>query len=204
MVQLLDTTVIDMASGIPSLGILLGSRVSSNVFEALNAYGHKSFFGAEFDTMRHELYNQTVRPLDQMDSDLSRTVNYLLNPDKIRSLTSIEDFMSIPPSMELAIALFAPVRQGIMEGRMEGFFYLPESLPKDDMYGRLIDNFSCVDVEEASDEDGRYSITGTMYCDDLDFSSDELRAIEETRDYILNKILRDTDRDPTSIGDMRG
>ncbi len=68
----------------------------------------------------------------------------------------------------------------------------------------MIDNFTCDDVLAASDEQGYYDISATMYSDDPDLSADELHAIWKTRNYILERILADTDRDPTAIDLSRG
>lgn len=204
MARFHDTVTIATGHSMPSLGTLIGSRVSNEVFESINSHNHASFFGGEFDHMREEFFNRYVRPMEQLNLDISRTVNALLNPDHFRILESVEDFRSIPPCMEMAITLFEPVRQGIVEGRMEGFGYDPLTLPDEDIYGRIIDNFSCDDVLTASDEDGRYDISATMYSDDPDLSPDELYAILKTRNYILDRILAETDRDPTAIDLSRG
>ena len=80
----------------------------------------------------------------------------------------------------------------------------PTTLPEEDVYGRLIDNFTCNDVAVASDNEGYYEIHGTLCSDDPDLTDDEIYAITKTRDYILNKILPDTDRDPCAIDLPRG
>jgi hypothetical protein len=199
-----DTVTIESSHAMPSLGMLIGSRVSSDVFDAINGNGHASFFGDEFDHMNKNFFNQYVRPMDQLNVDLSRTVNALMNPDRFRILSSIEDFKSVPACMEMAILTFAPVRQGVLEGRMEGFGYDPSTLPPEDDYGRLIDNFTCEDVAAASDENGYYPISGSLFSDDPDLSDDDLLSIRVTREYILNRVLAETDRDPTAIELPRG
>jgi hypothetical protein len=141
--------------------------------------------------------------MDQISFDISRTVNAVLNPDRIRILDTIEDFKTIPLSMEMPILLYEPVLKAAREGRVSGFGYDPEWLPED-VYGRLIDNFTCEDVLAASDENGYYPISGTMYSDDIDLTDDELYAINTTRDFIRDKILKKTDLDPTDISTSRG
>lgn len=203
MARIHDTITIQEGQ-MPSLGSLIGSRVSSEVFDSINDRGHSSFFGEEFSHMETEFFNRYVKPMDRVSLDLSRTVNALLNPDQFRILSSIEDFQSIPPCMELAIAFFPPVRKLMEEGRVSGFGFAPNSLQEDDVYGRLIDNFTCNDVEAASDEDGYYDIQAVQISDDPEYSDDELYAIRRTREYILDKLLADTDRDPTDIDVCRG
>lgn len=204
MARIHDTISISSGSQNISLGMLLGSRVSGEVFDSINSTGHSSFFDNEFAHMRNEFLNRYVRPMDALSNDLTRTVNMVMNPDRIRILDTVEDFRSIPPSMELAILMFEPVLQGFKEGRIEGFGYDINTLPEEDIHGRYIDNFTCEDVAEASDDDGYYDIKATFYSDDIDLSEDEVYAIRKTRDYIRNKLLPKTDRDPTNIDMMRG
>ena len=104
----------------------------------------------------------------------------------------------------MAILMYEPVRMAFQEGRVEGFGYNPESLPEEDVYGRMIENFTCRDVAAASDEEGYYPISATLYSDDPDLTDDELFAIRSTRRFIRDKILKGTDRDPTAIDLPRG
>lgn len=203
MIVIHDTVSISSAHQPPSLGALSGSRVSNEVFESINSGAHRSFFGDDFRHMSQEFFQRYVAPMDQISFDISRTVNAVLNPDRIRILNTMDDFKSIPLSMEIPILLFEPVRKAALEGRVSGFGYDPEWLPED-MYGRLIDNFTCEDVLTAKDEDGYYPIQATMFSDDEVLSDDKLYAISETRDYIRNHILKKTDRDPTDIDVCRG
>ena len=204
MARIHETISISSGAQHASLGSLIGSRVSSNVFESINRTGFTSFFDKEFDHMRESFFERHVKPMDAINLELSKTVNLILNPDKFRILNTMEDFQSIPPCMELPILMFEPIRQGVLEGRLSGFGYDPMSLPEEDDYGRLIDNFTCEDVEEASDDDGVFKLTGTIYSDDPDLSDEELYAIRKTREYIRHVILDTTDRDPTDIFVSRG
>lgn len=204
MARILDTVTVSSSGVMPSLGDLIGSRVSSEVFDRINSQGHVSFFGEEFDHMRQDFINRHVRPLDTLNLEISRTVNLVMNPDTFRILDTIQDFRSIPSCMEIPILLYEPVRKLAEEGRVEGFGWDITSLPEEDAFGRLINNFTCEDVREASDADGYYDIEGTMYDDDPDLTDDELYSIRKTREYILNKVLNETDRDPTAIDLSRG
>lgn len=204
MARIHETISISSGSQHPSLGALIGSRVSGDVFESINRTGFTSFFGNEFDHMRETFFERHVRPMDAINLELSKTVNLILNPDKFRILDTLESFQSIPPCMELPILMFEPIRQGIMEGRLSGFGYDPTSLPDEDDYGRLIDNFTCEDVADASDDDGVFKLSGTIYSDDPDLSDEDLYAIRKTREYIKRVILDKTDRDPTDIFVSRG
>lgn len=204
MARIHETISVSSGAQLPSLGTLIGSRVSSEVFDSINRTGFTSFFGDEFNHMRQEFFERHVKPMDALNVELSRTVNLILNPDKFRILETMEDFQSIPPCMELAILMYEPVLQGVREGRLDGFGYDVNSLPDEDVFGRLIENFTCEDVAAASDAEGYYKVSGTLYSDDPDLSDDDLFAIQRTRDYIRRVILDKTDRDPTDIFVSRG
>lgn len=204
MARIHDHVIIESGNALPSLGALIGSRVSSEVFGNINAHSHKSFFGSDFDQRRQEFFDRHVRRMDDISIDIARTVNLVVNPDQFRILNSFEDFQAIPPCMQLPIIMFEPVRRAFLEGRIEGFGFDPENLPKEDVYGRLIDNFTCEDVLAAMDENGEYEVTGVMSTDDPEVSSDELYAIRKTREYIKRHILDGSNRDPTAIRLNRG
>lgn len=199
MARIHDPIVVSQGSPFPTLGAFIGTHVNDDVFDSINRSGHKNFFGSELDLLRNDFFNKYVAPANRMAIELSKTVNALINPDRIRILESIEDFRSIPMSMEMPILLFPPIRQAVEEGRMWGFGYDPSTLPTEDVYGRLIDNFSCDNVELAMDDKGYYPIEATFWSDDPELSDDELTAIERTREYIMKNILSKTKRDPTDI-----
>lgn len=204
MAVIYDPIIVDQAYAMPSLGSLLGTHIGFDVFDKMNVQGFKSFFGSDFDDMRARYIREEVLPADQLSVNISGMVATVMNHDVIRPLLSIEDFQAIPPVMEMAICLFDPVRKGILEGRMEGFGYDPDSLPEEDYFGRMIDNFSCDDVLAACDNEGYFDLEGTMLSTDPDLSDDQLWAIRKTRQYIQNHILDKTDRDPTAIDLPRG
>lgn len=188
----------------PSLGDLLGTGTSSDIFDRVDNSGYSSFFGSEFTHMGQRFYDRHVRPLEELSFEIGRTVNMLVNPDRYRTLASIEDFRSIPTCMELPIVMFAPLRQALVEGRIEGFGYNPDSLPEEDVFGRMISNFACDDVAAASDENGEYEISAIFDSEDPDLSDDDLYHIRLTREYIKESIWKNTDRDPTAIDIPRG
>jgi len=174
MARIHDTITIGSGNAMPSLGVLTGSRVSNEVFNSINNGGHRSFFGEDFGHLRQEFFSRYVAPMDQLGLDISRTVNAIMNPDNIRILSTIDDFKTIPLRMEIPILMYEPVLKAVREGRMEGFGWDSDWLPTEDVYGRLIENFTCHDVLRDSDEDGWYDISGTSYTDDPDLTDDEL------------------------------
>lgn len=199
-----DTVQVSAGSQMPSLCALIGTNTSIDVFDAVNRNGFGAVFGSDFDHLRRDFFETRIRPMEELNLEINRTVNLIMNPDRFRVLDSMDDFRSVPSCMEMAILTFDPVRQGVLQGRMEGFGYDPETLPPEDDFGRLIDNFTCEDVAGASDDNGYYDIAATLYSDDPLLSDDDLYAIRKTRDYIRRVILETTDRDPTAIDLPRG
>lgn len=202
MARIHDITITS-AGRMPTLGALLGTRIT-DVFDSINAQGYSSFFGAEFDNINQNFFNRHLAPMDRIGHEISNTVNMLLNPDRIRELTALEDFLSIPPCMEMSILMYEPVHRAFLEGRVDGWGYDPDSLPDEDIHGRILNNFYCEDVAAASDDDGYYDIQATIRSDDPDLSDDEILAIRRTREFIRERIMDGSDRDPTAIELTRG
>jgi hypothetical protein len=204
MAVISELITIPAGMAMPSLGVLIGSRVSHGVFDQIQETGHSSFFGSEFDTLTRDFFQRHVEPLERVRVELQDTMAAIMNPDYFRILQSFDAFRSVPLCMELPILMFGPVKQAFLEGRLEGYGYNPESLPEEDVFGRMIDNSRCEDVEAASDANGYYTVTARVESDDPELSDDDLWAIERTRDFILSRILNETDRDPTAIDQTRG
>ena len=204
MAILNDVIRLDGQRGFPDLGSLLGTSVSSEVFERINSNPHQSFFGDELLAMRQDFYNTHVTPAQQLEHEMARTFQQIGQTDHIRALTTIEDFRTIPRSMEMVILLHEPVRRLFEQGRIEGFGYDPRQLPEEDIYGRLLNNFHVENVASVADDDGVFELKATFRSDDPFFDLDELDAMRETRNYVMDKILAETSRDPTDIDSMRG
>lgn len=204
MARILDTITIDAMGGLPTLGTLMGTGVSREVFEDINATSHRSFFGSDFDNLTSDFFHRHSATLESVSREIAKTVNQVMNPDQFRILSSIEDFHAIPPCMEIPILLFEPVRKLHREGRVEGFGYIPDSLPEDNPFQRAVDNMNVDDLASVIDEDGGFELSGTYYSDDPDLDDDQVYAIRKTYDYIRDRLLVDTDRDPTEISLGRG
>ena len=53
---------------------------------------------------------------------------------------------------------------------------------------RMMNNFSCDNVAEASDAKGYYPISATLYSDDPEMSDDALYVLRQSRDFIRDRI----------------
>ena len=199
-----DDIMISSSSLPPSLSMLIGSSVSMDVFEAVDNRGFASMFGNDFNNVRMDFFQKHVEPVSRLNLELARTVNMIINPDHFRPLVSFDDYLSIPPCMELPILLFEPVRRAFEQGRIEGFGYDPDRLPEEDYFGRIASNLSCDDVLAASDADGYFELTAQYYSDDPELDDDDINAIIKTRRFIEREIFENTKLDPTAILLPRG
>jgi len=202
MAKFSDPIVVRGARNV-TLGSLLGTRISRSTYDEINRDGHKTFFGGRFNDLERDFEDRFVRPMDAAAITLDRVVNRLVNPDRWRPLLDIEDFRSIPPSMELMIVSYAPMRELLCEGRIDGFGYDPDSLPDEDLHGRLIDNYRCKNVLEAMDEHGNYTVSAFHKSTDPELSADDLHATWETR-RTIDRLLGQTNRDLTDVDTLRG
>lgn len=186
-----------------TLGSIIGTRVSRSTFDDAERDGHRVFFGGRFDDIESSFEDRFIRPLDLAARDLERVANRLVNPDKWRHLETIEDFMSIPPCMELMIVQTPSVRDALREGRVDGFGYDPDTLPDDDYYGRMADNYRCDNVRKRMDEHGRYQVSARHKSTDADMDADTKHLVWKTR-RAIDRIMSTTERDPTDITTLRG
>ena len=202
MAKFSDPIVVRGAKNI-TLGSILGTRVSRSTYDDIERDGHSTFFGGRFDELERDFEDRFVRPMDAAAITLERVVNRLVNPDRWRALTTIDDFRSIPPSMELMLVTYGPMRELLREGRIDGFGYDPDTLPDEDLYGRLVDNYRCENVLEAMDDEGRYTVTGHHRSTDPELSADDRRATWLTR-RAIDRLMSETNRDLTDIDTLRG
>lgn len=186
-----------------SLGSLLGTRVSRSTFDDIERDGHRMHFGGRFDELERDFEERFIKPIDTVELTLDRIVNRLINPDRWRSLLDVDDFRSIPPSMELMIVSYAPMRELLQEGRIDGFGYDPDTMDDEDLHGRLVSNYRCNNVLEAMDDEGRYTVHAKHKSTDPELSADDLHATWETR-RTIDRLLAQTNRDLTNIDSLRG
>lgn len=202
-----------MSAGAVSAGALLGTAGTNALLASINdSLGGSSFFGTVQDTYRviqNSFVENIVRPIQQATATMANVVNILMNPDSIRPIVEQDQLKAIPPCMQEPIIMFPPVRALLEQGRISGFGYNPEYLPKEDVWGRLIENGVCRDVVRSATTDDEGRNEPVVFLDyhwestDPAPSYEELDAVEMTRDFILN-LLENTTIDPTDYPFDRG
>lgn len=194
-------------STFPTLGSLMGTSGSDAIINNINAAsGSTTFFGSMYDryaTIRNKFIENIVVPIKAAEAVLYKTVDAMVNIDRIKPLITMDAFKSITPAMHLPILMYEPVRTLFDQGRVSGFGYDPEFLPEEDVYGRLINNGTTYDALESLDDENMVTLDYTYWSDDPVLTDEELDSIEDTRRFV-DRILADTVYDPTDIDLERG
>lgn len=187
----------------PSMGQIMGTQSLGELYTSIGGETQRVFFNGQFDDLRQNFYQTHVAPVMAAHNEVEQILNRYVVGDTFRPLTDYATLANTPSCMELPILMMPQIRQLYAEGRISGYGWNLDTLPKEDTYGRLLNNFHCDDVAEASDAEGRFTIRGTWYSDDPDLTPDELYSIRLTREYMERHILPHTEFDPTDISQMR-
>lgn len=196
-----------MSLGAVSAGALLGTAGTSALISSINeSLGGSNFFGSERDLNRdisNSFIQGVIRPIQQGIAAMASVVNILMNPDTFRPIVEQEQLRAIPPCMQEPIIMMPAVRSLLEQGRISGFGYEPDHLPKEDVWGRLIENGVCRDVVRSADEHGDVYLDYHWESTDPVASFEEIDSVEMTRDFIT-KLLNTTMIDPTDYPSERG
>lgn len=196
-------TMVQGSSGIPNYGAFLGTTASTELLASINEQAGSTFFGTAFQDTTAAFMRDIIVPMQAAVGQIRQVAEVLLNPDQIRPLICKEDFFAVPPSMQLPILMYAPVRDLFDRGRIEGFGYNTEYLPEVDIYAHILASGRVEDVAEAMDKDGVVRFHWEMHSDDPQLSGEQVRAIRDTREFI-DQMLMNTEYDPTCWPNARG
>lgn len=162
------------------------------------------FFNGRFAEEERQFEERFIKPLDDMANDIMLTRKRMDERlDVWRALETKDDLMATPVCMEEMIAVYEPVRKLAEQGRIRCFGLDVDTLPRNDFYGRITENFSCDDVGAALDEHERYKWKATCFSDDPALSAEQQHMIWKSR-RTIDRILRDTHCDPTDPSVLRG
>lgn len=194
-----------MPGAMPSASALLGTAAGPEILHEINSRTGATFIGTRYDMVDNAFMQNVVMPTRQAMAIGSHTAAVLVNPDTIVALDTIEKFSEVPSSMFLPILTYGPVRRLLARGRVDGWGIDADRLPEEDVYGRLIDNGRIDDLmtHAMTSDDGDITFEYTFCSEDPDLSFDDLDKIEVTRKTI-DRILADTELDPTNITAVRG
>ena len=201
---------ITQLDAVPSTSSLLGARGTNELISSINkSLGATSFFGSENDryAQQHKSFmTNYIEPIRRANAQIFNISNRLVNRDCIRPLTTNKDLSECPPCMMPALLTYEPVYKLLGQGRISGWGYEYDNLRSaKEQYDRLIEkNGVCYyGMDEVADDGDYWSETTIYHGSDPELSIEDRIAIQDTRDFI-EKILKDTELDPTSLSDLRG
>jgi hypothetical protein len=176
---------IEQLQATPSLGALVGTITSAPIIEAFNQrWGSTQgvIFGQASDPYRDNYQNLNVLlqnviiPTQQQVIELETEI---VSPS-LKPILCAGDLAEVSDAMKEPILLFKPVRELFEADRIHGFGYNKAYLPKEDVYGRLIDNGTS---EYVRGEDIP-EVVAEHWSIDPDLSEADLDAIHETRLFL--------------------
>lgn len=198
---------------LPSIGMFSGNAGSNMHTHEINQYLARTGGGTAFaqnssrDMMDHLnlFYAQVLEPQRQATQDFMMMIGTSLISD-IKYITSVEDLEGgIPPAMQMAILTQPDIREKFEAGLIYGFGILPEELPHEDVWGRLINN-GRVDLSEPCPEEGRV-MKWEFWLDDPEWCYDDLVAVRKSRDWLtsfMDQTGFDVTNYPNRVGKLKG
>lgn len=180
---------LSLSSNILSIGSLLGSSGSQELIQSINhRCGGGSFFGSESDPLRTgfvNFMNTVIEPIRQVRMTMAATVNKLMKADVYRPIDSLKELEAgIPSCMQMGIVYYEPVRQMLEEERIDGFGIDPKTLEDEDPYASLIASGKVEIHSSLLNDKGEFEIQFTEKSTDPDLSFEEIRALDQTRQFI--------------------
>lgn len=177
---------------LPSLGLFSGSSGSSMIASELNQYLERTGGGRYFaqnqssDVLSHMnvFMNNVIYPQIQATYEFGNLVGISMLTD-FKYIDSVEELeKGIPPSMYIPLLSYAPIRNMFTAGKISGFGLLPDELPDEDVWGRLIDN-GRVDLSEPCPETGRV-MNYHWKLDDPEWTFEDLCVVRRSRDWLMD------------------
>ena len=201
---------------IPTIGSFLNTTVPQEILNSISSTmtpvtSLPSNIAQFIEKGKQKFINEIINPLKQTLGLVKNKINvHLDDSNTIRVLSSLEDLLNPPPAMILPIVTFKPIRKLLEDGRVDGYGINAQHLPDEDVYDRLINNGKVDDVLDnlfprklENGETEYYIMNKNMFTsEDPDLTFEELDAIEETREFLL-EVLRTTQVDPTNPSKLR-
>lgn len=179
--------VIDSGGGPSGISAMFATPAAVQVMENINQAG-RVIFSSLGDPVREQFrkFKNTVGACIEDQADRIRnTYAYITSNDVIQPIVVEEDLSLVGPTMRMAILTHQPIRDLHQQGRIYGYDIDPAWVPKEDVYGRLINNGT---VEQFVNDKGKLEtpeyMEWTWDSSDPHLSIEELEHIEETRGFI--------------------
>lgn len=168
----------------PTLGDLVGTIGSTEMIKNFNSQWGNSgvIFGGTGDPYKanysnlQNVLNNTIIPTQQRFAELEEAASRPV----YKAITSEEELRDVDDNMKLPILLYQPVRELFEKDKIYGYGFNKDYLPPDDMYDRIIKNFS---AEYSKDHVPEW-IVAEHSTIDPDLTDDDVDAIAETRNFL--------------------
>lgn len=184
---MINISTLQLNNNLLSMGAILGTSGSAALIDNINQQygGSGSFFGSAADPFRTGFQNfmmTVVQPIRETQHILHQTASKLFRKDEIRVINSLEELAAgIPPSMHAPLLYYPPIRQMLLDGRIDGFGVPEETMVEEDVYGRLISNHMVTFTSADIADDNTVLFSSTTRSTDPELTPEQIEAIEVTR-----------------------
>ena len=178
----------------PSINDILGSNGDSRILDKIrNDWGSNGvIFGSVGDPFADRFRNFTsvvTNVIRDTTEKIQKSVGYLLCTNKIRSIVNEDDLYAVPAVMRPYILNHEPIRCRLFDETIYGWGIDPNSLPKEDVAGRLISNGLVEPIYKATGRAEYQEVIEYSFKDsDPELTSDELVMIDDSRKFICRFI----------------
>ena len=167
---------------IPNIGSMLGTGHSRSVLEQLQAEsGGQVIFGQESDPIADRYRNlQNIINTQLLEADMAirKTSDAIFNDQSYSRVESVDDLYTVSAAMQDVIVTHPTVRDLLNEGRIYGYGIDPKTLPKEDTYGRLINNGVATSIEPEKELVWEWAST------DPKLTDEDLDNVKFTREWL--------------------
>jgi hypothetical protein len=176
---------------IPSLGALVGSTQSQAMLDHINSKwgGTASVsFGQinnpmndNFRNFMNLIHGQIART-DRVIQEVTQSVLY---PEHWRVIDSEEALAAAPASMQPAILMTPGVFELFREGKLSAWDWNPDTFPKEDVYGKQLDNGKVVIDPRDPSILPEYIVSEWNSAEkDFEMTEEQQEILEKSREYI--------------------
>jgi hypothetical protein len=208
-----------VVSSLPDASMLLGSnnRGNTEILDRINSRWSNSgvIFGSSNDPFKDRFldFKRAFVNVARDTADLlNKTASFILDRDEIISINSYDDLAFVPACMQVPILTYEPIRKLFDKDLIYGWGLDKSILPKEDEYGRMINNgyIGPDPITGITPDEYEWHWKST----DPEYSIDELMDLAKAREFVDTFILSQTSEDgqledPTGvldglkIGDIR-
>lgn len=185
------------AGAIPTGAAIIGSMGSESLLDSVST-GRGVLFGRPTDHLQNaykSFMENVVRPIKETAVKVYNAVSSFLSDTTYIDIHDNNALITIPPSMRQAIMMDERFRALLADERIYGYGYTESMLPEEDYYGRMIDNGKAKDLQPGDEAWLRWHFKST----DPHLTTEELWAIEDTRNWIFDNFIGEAFYDDTPI-----